>query len=190
MKLLDWHQKGMHFNEYVENMKVNRDEFQYIYNNVTFSDHVVSFLQRLINNKCRVIVLTADWCTDAMLCVPILQRMFEITEYDSRFLIRDENLELMDQYLTNGTSRSIPIFIFINDEGDEQTVWGPRSSEVETIISDLRNRLPLRDSNVFEQKQKEMYAAFRSKLVSDPSVWESVINSVVGKLKQKKLSEC
>ena len=54
---------------------------------------------------------------------PIIQRMAEVSQIELRFLIRDENLELMDQYLTNQTARSIPIFIFIDEAGEEKAVW-------------------------------------------------------------------
>lgn len=38
-----------------------------------------------------------------------MKRISEVANIDMRLLIRDENLELMDQYLTNGTARAIPL---------------------------------------------------------------------------------
>ena len=52
-----------------------------------------------------------------------MKRISEVANIDMSLLIRDENLELMDQYLTNGTARAIPIFIFIDKDGNEQAVW-------------------------------------------------------------------
>ena len=52
-----------------------------------------------------------------------MKRISEVANIDMSLLIRDENLELMDQYLTNGTTRAIPIFIFIDKDGNEQAVW-------------------------------------------------------------------
>ena len=49
-------------------------------------------------------------------------------------LLRDQNLELMDQYLTNGTSRAIPIFVFIDQNGNERAVWGPRAETVQHFV--------------------------------------------------------
>ena len=51
-----------------------------------------------------------------------MKRISEVANIDMSLLIRDENLELMDQYLTNGTARAIPIFIFIDKDGNEQAV--------------------------------------------------------------------
>lgn len=182
MKLTDWFAKGATFDEYVENMKVNQKELVHIYKEVSFSNETISLLKQGEEKKWKVVVLTADWCGDAMLCVPVVKRMCEIANFDIRFLIRDENLELMDQYLTNGTSRAIPMFIFMNEQGEEKMVWGPRSNEVQNFITSLRAELPAKDDQLFEEKQQTMYASFRKRLVTDTSIWESVIHSVTERL--------
>ena len=113
MTLNGWFKKGMTTQEYIDSMQVNREEMMGIYDRFPLPEEARPFYEGLREKGLRVIVLTADWCGDAMLCVPILMRLAEAAGFELRFLIRDENLELMDQYLTNGKSRSIPIFIFI-----------------------------------------------------------------------------
>ena len=113
--------------------------------------------------------MTADWCGDAMLCVPILMRLAEAAGFELRFLIRDENLELMDQYLTNGKSRSIPIFIFIDADGEERAVWGPRAPEVQRLIEEMRASLPPKDDPQFEEKQRDVPLLQRP--IGRPFLW-------------------
>ncbi len=125
-----------------------------------------------------MVSLTADWCGDAALCVPIMQRIAELASIETRFLIRDENLELMDQYLTNGTARSIPIFILTNELGDELAVWGPRSPEVQQWVTEHKTKLPEQGAPDFAEKQKEMFAAFKKTITTDPAVWTSVIRDI------------
>lgn len=60
----------------------------------------------------------------------------------------------MDQYLTNGTSRAIPIFIFITESGGMQDVWGPRSPEVQELATEVRKQLPASDASDFAEQQK------------------------------------
>lgn len=71
-----------------------------------------------------------------------MKRISEVANIDMSLLIRDENLELMDQYLTNGTARAIPIFIFIDKDGNEQAVWGPRAPKVQELVTSMRATLP------------------------------------------------
>lgn len=182
LNLNDWFEKGMTFAQYVSGMKVNREELTRVYEQLVFSEQDLAVWKGVAERNWRGIVLTADWCGDAALCVPVLQRIAEESNVELRFLIRDENLELMDQYLTNGTSRAIPIFIFIDQDGKETAVWGPRSPEVQEMITSLRAGLPAPDSPDFEEKQKNLYRQFKETITSDPSIWRTVIESVKAKL--------
>jgi hypothetical protein len=178
MTLNDWFEKGMTYEAYVDAMNVHRDELLAIYEKVELTKEERAFFEQGREKEWRVIVLTADWCGDAMLCVPIFRRIAEAAGFDARFLIRDENLELMDQYLTNGKSRSIPIFIFIDKDGNERAVWGPRAPEVQKMVEEARSQLPDKDNPEFEAKQKAMFRAFREKFTTDPTIWEAVKRSM------------
>ena len=109
-----------------------------------------------------------------------MKRISEVANIEMSLLIRDENLELMDQYLTNGTARAIPIFIFIDKDGNEQAVFGPRAPKVQELVTSMRATLPekkIQDS----KKTKEMYANFRATLADDTSLWEHVMENMVEK---------
>jgi hypothetical protein len=163
-------------------MNTNQQEMLHIYENVALTVEEQSLLEANQKKGWRMISLTADWCGDAMLCVPIMKRITEVLEIDMRFLIRDENLELMDQYLTNGTSRSIPIFILIDEQGQERAVWGPRAPEVQQMVTEMRKALPPQDDPTFAEKQKEMIQTFRERISNDTTIWDFVKSSIIGKL--------
>ncbi len=182
MTLNSWFEKGQMFEQYRSSMKVNQSELTTVYEQLELTEDDQHFLHNLQSRKWRGIVLTADWCGDAALNVPIIQRMAEVSQIELRFLNRDENLELMDQYLTNQTSRSIPIFIFIDEAGEEKRVWGPRAEEVQQLVLSLRNELPDTTAPDFEEKQKNMYREFKEMVTTDPKIWRFVIESVKTKL--------
>ncbi|PFZ59974.1 thioredoxin family protein [Bacillus wiedmannii] len=182
MNLQQWADKGMSFDTYVNEMKVNQYELLHIYNNFLIPNELLPVLEERQNDGWRVIVLTADWCGDALLCVPVMKRISEVANIDMKLLIRDENLELMDQYLTNGTARAIPIFIFIDKDGNEQAVWGPRAPKVQELVTSMRATLPEKEDPTFEEKQKEMYANFRATLAEDTTLWEHVMESMMEKV--------
>jgi hypothetical protein len=73
-----------------------------------------------------LLVLSEDWCGDAVNIVPVVAKLTEsVSNMDMRILARDENLDIMDTHLT-GTSRSIPIVILLNKKYEECGWWGPR----------------------------------------------------------------
>ncbi|WP_077210720.1 thioredoxin family protein [Bacillus dakarensis] len=182
MDLLDWFGKGLTLEQYRNGMKVNGDKMDSIYDRFQLNEGEKKELSPLSLSDMKVIVLTEDWCGDAMLNIPILLKIAEEMNMEVRFLLRDSNLELMDQYLTNGTSRSIPIFVFIDSEGQERAVWGPRAEEVQRLVDSLTEQLPPKDSESFGEKQKEMFKTLTKAYQEDVKLWRAVSTSIIKKL--------
>jgi hypothetical protein len=87
-----------------------------------------------IGGSWRLLVLSEDWCGDASNTVPVLARLAEeAPQLELRILKRDENLDLMDLYLTNG-SRSIPLAIVLDESGTPVGRWGPRPVELQEMV--------------------------------------------------------
>lgn len=73
------------------------------------------------------LVITEAWCGDAAQSIPFIAKLAGMNaRIELKFVLRDENPELMDAYLTEG-ARSIPVLIALSaDLGKELFVWGPR----------------------------------------------------------------
>jgi hypothetical protein len=79
------------------------------------------------NRKMIWLIITEGWCGDAAQNIPIIEKIAaESANIKTRYVLRDENLELMDKYLTYN-ARSIPKLIALDAETLEEIgVWGPR----------------------------------------------------------------
>ena len=86
------------------------------------------------------LVLTEAWCGDAAQSVPVMHALAVLNPLIGlKFLMRDENPALMDRYLTNGVSRSIPKLIGLDTATSaELFTWGPRPSPLQTIFLQLK----------------------------------------------------
>ncbi len=88
------------------------------------------------------LVLAEGWCGDAAQIVPYFNTiaLSSNNKIDLKFLFRDENLDLMDQFLTNG-ARSIPKLIIV-DAASKQVIgqWGPRPFEAQDLINKLKEQ--------------------------------------------------
>ncbi len=82
-----------------------------------------------VKSRLTFLVLSESWCGDASPSLPVMNKISELNpNIEFKIVLRDENLELMDQFLTNGT-RSIPKLIVLDKENEEVIAdWGPRSS--------------------------------------------------------------
>lgn len=92
-----------------------------------------------IEKPLRLLVLTEAWCGDAAQIVPVLDKMATMSEnLELKVILRDENLEVMDAFLTNG-GRSIPKIIVLDKAtNDVLGSWGPRPHEVQTLLMDAK----------------------------------------------------
>lgn len=113
----------------VEFTKLNFSRMKRIYKTYRPADEIVEKLIK--RGKCRWTIITEAWCGDAAQTVPVLARLAEINPSCALNIVyRDENPELIDRFLTNG-SRSIPILIVEDANGHVQNHWGPRPAALQ-----------------------------------------------------------
>lgn len=182
MDLNSWFEKAIPAKTYIDDMKTHKEGLLEVYRSFELSEPQKASLEAVKGKRLRVIGLTEDWCGDAMLNNPILLKIAESAEMEVRFLLRDSNLELMDQYLTNGTSRAIPIYAFIDAEGKEYAVWGPRAPKVQDLVDRGRAELPEKDSPEFDEKQKAFYKDLIESYRTDKGIWQTVSESIIQKI--------
>ena len=85
-------------------------------------------------------MLTEPWCGDSAFLLPVIAEAAATTDAVTlRILLRDDNLDLMDQYLTNG-SRSIPKLAAFSETGTELFTWGPRPDGAAQRFAELREQ--------------------------------------------------
>lgn len=85
------------------------------------------------------LVITEGWCGDAAQILPIINKMALVTDrIELRIILRDDNEEVMNMFLTNGT-KSIPKLIIIDKEtGEVVDHFGPRPQGAKQLILDYK----------------------------------------------------
>ena len=87
-----------------------------------------------INRPLIWVVLTEGWCGDSGQILPFINKMAILNEnIELKILLRHQYPEIMDEFLTDGKSRSIPkIIILDSDTLNVVGTWGPRPNEMQT----------------------------------------------------------
>ena len=86
------------------------------------------------------LVLTEGWCGDAAQSLLILNKIASDTaNIDLKIVLRDENLDLMDLFLTNG-GRSIPKLIALDKDNNVLDLWGPRPNIATKMVADYKEK--------------------------------------------------
>ena len=91
-----------------------------------------------LNKGFTFLVIAEGWCGDAAQILPIINKVSEAsTKIDFKIVLRDENEDLMNQYLTNG-SKSIPKVLILDQENNVLDSWGPRPAVASKMVVDYK----------------------------------------------------
>ena len=95
-------EQGMTFQQYLDQMGTNKETFTKFLSEIKIRPEDKDGLAKL-GKKLKVMVITEDWCGDALYNVPVLAKLVEGNpNIELRVFLRDKNPDLMDQYLNKG----------------------------------------------------------------------------------------
>ncbi|NDK55148.1 thioredoxin family protein [Pontibacter fetidus] len=122
----------------VDYTRMNLHRMRRMEKSTVLSEEMQAVLQR-VNRKMIWVVLTEAWCGDAAQNVPAIVKIAEASPMiEVKLLLRDEHLDVMDAYLTNG-GRSIPKLIALDAETlQELGTWGPRPEPAQQLVLDAK----------------------------------------------------
>jgi hypothetical protein len=132
--LRDRYYAGASFDELLGSVKRNVELWTAMWRHARVDEEYVRRVTALPGGW-HLLVLSEDWCGDAVNTVPVLAKLVESTpNTDLRVLGREANPDLMDSHLT-GSSRSIPVVIVLDEAFEERGWWGPRPTVLQHWVS-------------------------------------------------------
>jgi len=108
--------QGMTTQQYIDQIKVNKDPFVAIYDAVQVPADSLSLFNGL-SEPLKLAVFTADWCGDAMSTTPVILKLADSTPNISlQVFNRDDELELSNSLLPEHRAGTVPIFVVMDQE--------------------------------------------------------------------------
>jgi hypothetical protein len=133
----------MTYDAYKAQMTRNREQFERNEQNLALASDDLAAFSRL-PRPLKVLALAEDWCGDVIANLPILGRLArESGKLDLRVLLRDQDpgVKVMDEHLNQGQFRSIPVFVFLDDDFRELGVWIERPKSVTSLRAEKMGEL-------------------------------------------------
>lgn len=97
---------------------------------------------RQLGEPVRVLILSEDWCGDCTDNLPIVDRIArESGKLDARIVSRDANLEIADAHLKYGKFRSVPLMLFLDQEGNVLGTFIERPESVTELRAQKRREI-------------------------------------------------
>ena len=133
---------GFLWKEYIQNSEKNLERFNENYEKMFLNPETRSFFAS-IRKPLKILILAEDLCGDVVQSLPPIIRMLELSQsIDYRIFRRDENPDLMNQYLTEG-SKAIPYLVFMDSDFNDLARWGPRPEKCQSIMRDNKGKISM-----------------------------------------------
>ncbi|MGB1383789.1 MAG: thioredoxin family protein [Flavobacteriales bacterium] len=106
----------------------------------------------------RMLVLNEFWCGDGAQILPVHEALEAEAagKLEVRVLLRDENVDVMDLFLTNG-GRSIPKTVLLDADLNVLGTWGPRPEEAMALVRRIKSDPVL--AHTYSQEVHKWYTA-------------------------------
>lgn len=106
------------------------------------------------------LVITEAWCGDSAQNLPVIAEIAKLNPEKIKLFVvlRDENPELMSNYLTNG-AKAIPKLIVIDETiNKESFTWGPRPAPAQQLLLNWKQNPEGKSWEEFERELHGWYA--------------------------------
>jgi len=119
--------------------EANLERMQRVSNNISIDQKLYNLLTS-VTDRWIWVIITEPWCGDAAQIVPALCAFADVnSNIETKLILRDTNLDLMDAYLTEG-GRSIPKLICLHqDTMEEIGTWGPRPQQIQVMVDKFKS---------------------------------------------------
>lgn len=107
--------KGFVYKDYIAQIKVNKDQFENWYNTFQLKPEDAELFRQAVHRPdgpAKVLALGEDWCPDVYRGLPVLAKVAEASGIELRIFPRDQNLDIMEEFLMKGQFQSIPTIVF------------------------------------------------------------------------------
>lgn len=160
--------QGISYKEWMEQIDRNQDKFEDNYNDTKLNQDDVAAIKDLMskpNGPATVLALGEAWCPDVFRGLPVMAKLCEATGLELKIFFRDQNLDIMNEFLNRGEFQSIPTFAFYTKDHRLLGSWHERAQKANDEMPQLREITgKMRNPDLSEDernKYMEEYAAFQ-----------------------------
>ena len=159
------------FDAWMEAIPERNDQFQSHYDEYEPNAEDLAAVKALVQSHgVKVLTIGEHWCPDVWRGLPVMAKISEATGMEHRIFFRDQNKDIMSEFLKDGEFESIPTFVFYDGDHNYLGHWIERPVLAQEQMQEIRQRVmpngappegPERDALMTE------YRAETNKLAAD-----------------------
>ncbi len=123
--------------ELVQYTSLNEKRYKRLDKSIVIAEEKASFFKNYAKSI-TLLAITESWCGDAAQILPVINKITELNpKIMLKLVFRDENEELMNQFLTNG-GKAIPIVVVLDLDDNVLAHWGSRPSIATKMVEEYK----------------------------------------------------
>ena len=176
-------EQGMTTQQYIDQIKVNKEPFVTIYETIKISAESLSLFDGL-SEPLKLAVFTADWCGDAMSTTPVILKLADSTPNISlQVFNRDDELELSNSFLPEHRAGTVPIFVVLDQDMNEVARFIETAGTLVPDIDAMDAAIDKETAGLSEDEQRQAKRGRRTSYrVEHAQAWGDVILEEFGTL--------
>ena len=175
--------QGMTTQQYIDQIKVNKDPFVAIYETLQVPAESLSLFNGL-SEPLKLAVFTADWCGDAMSTTPVILKLADSTPNLSvQVFNRDDELELSNSLLPEHRAGTVPIFVVMDQDMNQVVRFIETANSLVPDIDAMDAAIDQETAGMDEAEQRQAKRGRRTSFrVERAQAWGEVILKEFGGL--------
>jgi thiol-disulfide isomerase/thioredoxin len=138
--------QGISWKQWMEQIDRNEEKFQFNYDDHKLDQADVDAIKAAIakNGGVTCLALGEAWCPDVVRGMPVIAKLAEATGMDLKIFFRDQNIDIMNEFLYKGEFQSIPTLVFFDKDQHQLGVWHERAQKARDempMMSEIRTKM-------------------------------------------------
>ena len=130
------------FKDWMAAIGQRQTEFQRHYEDFQLSAQDAEYFKKLVADRgLKAFVIGEDWCPDVWRGLPVMAKVAEATGMEVRYFMRDQNKDIMAEFLNKGEFESIPTVVFYDGEHNYLGHWIERPQLALDDMARLRKEI-------------------------------------------------
>ena len=180
--------EGFGYSAYIDQINVNKARFEDFYKNFQVTPEDTQSLKALVsqpNAPTKMLVLGEDWCGDVIRGMPVLARICEAAGLEMSIFPRDQQHDIMNEFLKTGEWMSIPVAVFYTRDHQYICHWIERPESAEREIEEISDTIRAENPEITEQ---EFGLERRKRTASRAQAWQQDTVTEIKELLDRSIS--
>ena len=150
------------FKTWMGAIELNKENFQRHYDEWKPDAGDIAAIKAAVEKHgVKALIIGEDWCPDVWRGLPTAARIGELTGMEVRYVKRDENKDIMSEFLKNGEFESIPVVVLYDKDHKYLGHWIERADKANAEMPELRKILSgvERDTPAWEEARTKYNTA-------------------------------